>query len=160
LAGSDSEYLTVATTRPETMFVDTNLVVNPKDARFKKYLGKSFVNPVNGELLPLISDESIEIEFGTGVMKCTPAHAFDDYKIAIKHKIKKMNSCISRDGKLNNYAKNKYMDLAGVDRIEARTQIVAILNNLGLLVKAEPHLHNVGFSERSGEVVEPLFSMQ
>jgi valyl-tRNA synthetase len=142
------------------MFVDTNLVVNPADKRFKKYIGKSFVNPVNGELLPLITDESIEIEFGTGVMKCTPAHSFEDYKIAIENKITKMNSCIELDGKLNEYANTKYMKLSGVDRIEARQQIVATLDKMGLLIKTEKHLHNVGFSERTGEVVEPLFSLQ
>jgi valyl-tRNA synthetase len=142
------------------MFVDTNLVVNPKDKRYKKYVNKNFINPVNGKPLPMIADEAIEIDFGTGVMKCTPAHSFEDYAIAKKHSINKFNSCIDPDGKLNKYAKTPYMDFSGYDRIDARNGIVARLDQLKLLVKSESHMHNVGHSERTGAVIEPLLSLQ
>jgi valyl-tRNA synthetase len=142
------------------MFADTNLVVNPKDKRFKKYLNKKFINPVNNDKLPLISDKTIEMDFGTGVMKCTPAHSFDDYEIAKKHKIVDFNSCINMDGKLNQWANTKLMNFEGVDRIEARELIALKLEKMGLLIKKEQHINNVGYSERSGEIIEPLLSLQ
>ncbi|GMO13673.1 MAG: valine--tRNA ligase [Mycoplasmoidaceae bacterium] len=160
LDGSTKDFLTVATTRPETMFADTNLVINPKDKRYTKWLGKNFINPVNNEKLPLISDEKIEIDFGTGVMKCTPAHAMEDYEIAKTHKITNYKSCIALDGKLNQLANTSIFKLEGVDRIEARKPIVEKLKQLGLMIKEEERINNIGYSERSGAVVEPLLSLQ
>jgi valyl-tRNA synthetase len=142
------------------MFADTNLVVNPKDKRYIKFLGKNFINPVNNKKLKMIADEDIKIDFGTGVMKCTPAHSFEDYAIAKRNKITKFVSCINPDGKLNKNANTKIMNFEGFDRIEARQCIVAALEKLGHLIEAKPHLHNVGKSERTGEVIEPLLSLQ
>ncbi|MDR2636447.1 MAG: valine--tRNA ligase [Mycoplasmataceae bacterium] len=160
LEGDKHTFVIVATTRPETMFADTNLVVNPKDKRYIKFLGKNFINPVNNKKLKMIADEDIKIDFGTGVMKCTPAHSFEDYAIAKRNKITKFVSCINPDGKLNKNANTKIMNFEGFDRIEARQCIVAALEKLGHLIEAKPHLHNVGKSERTGEVIEPLLSLQ
>jgi len=149
-------FLEIATTRPETMFVDTNIVVNPKDPRYAKYIGSSFLNPINGQPLEVIGDEEIDIEFGTGVMKLTPAHDFLDNKIAQKHNITNYQSCIDLDGKLNSFAGQ----FEGKDRLEARKDIVEFIKQKGLLIKEESRINNVGYSERSGEVVEPLMTMQ
>ncbi|MDR2829280.1 MAG: valine--tRNA ligase, partial [Mycoplasmataceae bacterium] len=153
-------WVSVATTRPETMFADTNIICNPKDKRYTKYIGKSFINPVNGQELKMISDENIEIDFGTGIMKCTPAHAFEDYEIAKKHKITNFKSCIELNGKLNSLANTNIFELSGVDRIVARDTIINTLQSLGFIEKTEEIVHNVGYSERSGEVIEPLLSLQ
>jgi valyl-tRNA synthetase len=142
------------------MFADTNIICNPKDKRYTKYVGKSFINPVNGKDLKMISDENIEINFGTGIMKCTPAHAFEDYEMAKKHKITNFESCIELDGKLNSLANTNIFKLAGVDRIVARETIISKLNSLGFVEKIEEVVHNVGYSERTGEIIEPLLSLQ
>jgi valyl-tRNA synthetase len=153
--------LIIATTRPETMFVDTNVVINPNDERFKKYIGKNFINPINGEKLKMITDDSIEMDFGTGVMKLTPAHDFNDFSIAKKNNITKYDCCIELDGKLNSFANNKYFNLEGTDRIIARKTIIEVLNKMNLIEKIdENYENNIGYSERSGEIVEPLFSLQ
>ncbi|MDR0752853.1 MAG: valine--tRNA ligase [Mycoplasmataceae bacterium] len=155
-----NEFLQVATTRPETMFVDTNLVVNPKDQRYSKFIGKYAINPINDEELLIISDEQIEIDFGTGVMKLTPAHSFMDMQIAKKNNIINFNSCIELDGKLNKFANNKFMNFEGKDRIKVREEIVQNIKQRGLLSKEEIHFNNIGYSERSGEIVEPLMTKQ
>jgi valyl-tRNA synthetase len=154
------EYLVVATTRPETMFVDTNLFVNPDDTRYKKYIGKHAINPINGERLLILSDHYIDIKFGTGVMKCTPAHDFNDYKLALEYGVKNFKSVIGCDGKLNQYAKTKYGNYVGLDRIAARTKIVNEIIERDLLDKIEDYESNVGFSQRTGAIVEPLLSLQ
>lgn len=150
-----SRYLEVATTRPETMFGDTAVCFNPNDERFKGLEGKMVINPCNGELLPLLADRYVDMEFGTGAMKCTPAHDPNDYKIALRHKlpiIKIMND----DGTMN----DKCGIYSGMDRFECRKAIVKKIQDDDNLIKIENIVHNVGHSERSHTVVEPMLSKQ
>ncbi len=150
-----SRYLEVATTRPETMFGDTACCFNPDDERYKALEGKKVINPANGELLPLIPDRYVDIEFGTGAMKCTPAHDPNDYKIALRHNlpiIKIMND----DATMN----EKCGDYNGLDRYECRKRVVEKIKEDGNLIKIEHITHNVGHSERSNSVVEPMLSKQ
>ncbi len=149
------DYLEVATTRPETMFADQALVINTKDERYKKYFGKEVYNPVNDQLLPIIFDDYVDMSYGTGVMKCTPAHDLNDYNIAIKHHLN-MPICINIDGTLNELA-NEYN---GLDRFIARNKIIDKLQKKDLITKIEDHLHNVGFSQRTNTIVEPILSKQ
>ena len=150
-----SQYLEVATTRPETMFGDVCVVVNPQDERYKHLIGKKVINPANGELLPLIADEYVELDFGTGVMKCTPAHDPNDFIIGEKygfpHPI-----CMNKDATMNELA-GKYK---GLDRFVCRDQLVEDIKNNGDLIKIEEIVHPVGHSERSDAVVEPYLSKQ
>jgi valyl-tRNA synthetase len=160
LSGNKKIFLEVATTRPETMFVDTNLVINHKDKRYLKYVGMKFINPINDQDLILISDHTIDASFGTGVMKCTPAHDFFDYELAKRHKITNYHSVIELDGKLNNYANTKYGNYEALDRLIARKKIVEEMKKRQLISKIVAYESNIGYSERSNEVVEPLLSMQ
>ncbi|QVK03026.1 valine--tRNA ligase [Mycoplasma mycoides] len=149
------KYLTVATTRPETMFADQCLVVNPNDSRYQKYINKKVINPVNKQVIPIISDEYVDIEFGTGVMKCTPAHDLNDYHLAIKHNLK-MPICLNIDGSVNQLG-GKYQ---GLDRFVARKEIIKNAIDEDLFVKEEDIINQVGFSERSNAIVEPYLSDQ
>lgn len=155
-----NDFLIVATTRPETMFGDTNLVINPNDKRYKKYLNKYAINPVNNKKLLIIGDEYVDMKFGTGVMKCTPAHDFNDYELAKRHNIKNYYSIMNDDGTLNKYCSINKTSYANIDRLKARELIVQQLKSLNLLVKVEDYINNIGYSERTGEVVEPLISKQ
>ena len=155
LENSTTEYLTIATTRPETMFADQCVIVNPQDDRYKKYWNKKVVNPSNNELIPVICDDYVEIDFGTGAMKCTPAHDPNDYEIGIRHHLA-MPICMNLDGTMNELT-GKYQ---GQDRFAARSNLVADLTEQGLVVKIENHRHQVGFSERSDTIVEPYLSKQ
>lgn len=148
-------HLNVATTRPETMFADVCLVVNPQDDRYIKYLGKEFINPVNGQVIPLIADDYVDVAFGTGVMKCTPAHDANDFVIGEKYGLK-MPMCINKDGSMNELA----LEFKGQDRFECRKNLVEKMKNLGLLLEVKEHTHNVGHSERSNAIVEPYLSKQ
>ena len=155
IVGTD-EYLTVATTRPETMFGDVCVVVNPEDEKFKKYIGKKVINPANGEELPIIADEYVEIGFGTGAMKCTPAHDPNDFilgeKYGFPHPI-----IMNPDGTINEHG-HKY---AGMDRFECRKQLVEDLKEQGLVIKVDDnYVNQVGYSERSNAIVEPYLSKQ
>ncbi|AME12539.1 valyl-tRNA synthetase [Mycoplasma mycoides subsp. mycoides] len=150
-----NEYLTVATTRPETMFADQCLVVNPNDSRYQKYINKKVINPVNKQVIPIISDEYVDIEFGTGVMKCTPAHDLNDYHLGIKHNLK-MPICLNIDGSVNQLG-GKYQ---GLDRFVARKKIIKNAIKEDLFVKEEDIINQVGFSERSNAIVEPYLSDQ
>ncbi|UZK64046.1 valine--tRNA ligase [Mycoplasma mycoides subsp. capri] len=152
---NSNEYLTVATTRPETMFADQCLVVNPNDSRYQKYINKKVINPVNKQVIPIISDEYVDIEFGTGVMKCTPAHDLNDYHLGIKHNLK-MPICLNIDGSVNQLG-GKYQ---GLDRFVARKEIIKNAIDEDLFVKEEDIINQVGFSERSNAVVEPYLSDQ
>ena len=154
LVGCD-ECFTVATTRPETMFGDVCVVVNPKDEKTNYLIGKKCINPVNGDELPIIGDEYIEIGFGTGIMKCTPAHDPNDYQIALRHKLK-MPICMNEDGTMNELCG----ELNGLDRYEAREKVVEKIKEQGDLVKIEDIVHSVGFSERTDVMVEPYLSKQ
>ena len=150
-----SRYLEVATTRPETMFGDTAVCFNPNDERFKGLEGQKVINPCNGQLLPLIADRYVDMEFGTGAMKCTPAHDPNDYKIALRHNlpiIKIMND----DATMN----DKCGIFSGMDRFECRKAVVKKIQDEGNLIKIENIVHNVGHSERSHTVVEPMLSKQ
>ncbi|MCX5775326.1 MAG: valine--tRNA ligase, partial [Firmicutes bacterium] len=150
-----SEGLVVATTRPETMFGDVCLVVNPKDERFIQYVGKKVINPANGQLLPIIADDYVDMNFGTGAMKCTPAHDPNDFIIGEKHHLEHP-ICLNKDATMNALA-GKYQ---GQDRFECRKHLVKQIEKEGNLVKIEHVVHPVGHSERSGAVIEPYLSKQ
>lgn len=147
--------LTVATTRPETMFADQALMVNPKDERYQYAIGKEVYIPGTKTIIPVITDEYVDIEFGTGVVKVTPAHDPNDFEVGLRHKLN-MPLCMNDDGTMN--------EMAGIyngqDRFECRKNLVNDLKEAGLLVKIEPHVHQVGHSERTGVVVEPRLSKQ
>ena len=146
---------TVATTRPETMFGDVCVVVNPKDERFKDVIGMHTINPANGEELPIIGDDYVDIEFGTGAMKCTPAHDPNDFAIAERHNLPKP-ICMNDDGTMNSLAG----EFEGMDRYECRDALIKRIEAEGNLIKIEDIVHNVGHSERTNCVVEPYLSQQ
>lgn len=148
-------YLEVATTRPETMFGDVCLVVNPSDIRYTHLIGKEFINPANGEKLPLIADEYIDIEFGTGAMKCTPAHDPNDFSLAQKYQLA-MPICMGFDAKMNQMA-GEFM---GMDRYQCREALIEKLTTTGDFIKKEAYTHQVAHSERSDAIVEPMLSKQ
>lgn len=149
------EYLTIATTRPETMFGDTAVVFNPKDERYKGMEGKLVINPANGEPLPLVADYYVDMEFGTGAMKCTPAHDPNDFEIGRRHGMKNI-VCMNKDGTMNDAA-GIYK---GMDRFECRDALVKKIESEGNLIKIEDVVHSVGHSERSHVIVEPTLSKQ
>ena len=146
---------TVATTRPETMFGDVCVVVNPKDERFQDVIGMHTINPANGEELPIIGDDYVDIEFGTGAMKCTPAHDPNDFAIAERHHLPKP-ICMNDDGTMNALAGV----FEGMDRYECRDALIKRIEAEGNLIKIEDIVHNVGHSERTNCVVEPYLSQQ
>ncbi len=146
---------TVATTRPETMFGDVCVVVNPEDERFRHLIGMHAVNPANGDELPIIGDDYVDIEFGTGAMKCTPAHDPNDFAIAERHNLEKP-ICMNPDGTMNALC-GKY---EGMDRYDCRDALVEDIRAAGNLIKIEDITHNVGHSERTHCVVEPYLSQQ
>ena len=150
-----NEALIVATTRPETMFGDVCVVVNPKDKRYKKYVGMKVINPANGEELPIIADEYVELDFGTGAMKCTPAHDPNDFIIGEKYHFPKP-IIFNKDATMNNLC-GKY---EGMDRFECRKALVEQIKADGNFVKIENIVHPVGHSERTNAVVEPMLSKQ
>ena len=147
--------LTVATTRPETMFGDTAVFVNPKDGRYASFIGKKVINPANGDLLPVMADDYVDISFGTGAMKCTPAHDPNDFALAKKYGFPFIK--VLDEGARMNELAGKYK---GMDRYECRKALVEDIKANGKLVKIEKMVHSVGHSERSGAVVEPMLSKQ
>lgn len=147
--------LTVASTRPETMFGDSALMVHPEDDRFKKYIGKKVTIPTTDIIVSVIADEFVDREFGTGAVKVTPAHDPNDFQVGKRHHLE-MPLCMNEDGTMNERA-HKY---EGMARFECRKQVVEDLKKLGLLVKIEPIIHNVGHSERTGVMIEPRLSKQ
>lgn len=155
IVGSN-DYLTVATTRPETMFGDVCVVVNPKDERYKHLVGQKVINPANHEEIVIIADEYVDIEFGTGAMKCTPAHDPNDFIIGQKygfpHPI-----VINDDATMADCCGKEY---ASLDRYECRKKLVNKIKEEGNLIKIEEIVHQVGHSERSGAVVEPMLKKQ
>lgn len=154
IVGKD-EYLIVATTRPETMFGDVAVFVNPKDKRYAHLIGEKVINPANGEELPILGDEYVDIEFGTGAMKCTPAHDPNDFALSEKYHLARIK-CMDEDAKMNSVC-GKY---CGMDRYECRKALVEQIKEDNRLIKIEEIVHSVGHSERSGTVVEPMLSMQ
>ncbi|MBI3143026.1 MAG: valine--tRNA ligase [Bacteroidetes bacterium] len=149
------EYLTIATTRPETIMADTAVCVNPTDPRFVHLIGKKVEVPLIGREIPIIADEYVDKEFGTGCLKVTPAHDVNDHELGKKHGLPTID-LLNPDGTLNENAKI----CVGMDRHEARIEIAKILSDKGLLSKVENLTHNVGHSERTGAVIEPRLSMQ
>ena len=148
-------YLEVATTRPETMLGDTAVAVNPNDERYKELVGKTLVLPLVGREIPIIADEYVDIEFGTGCVKITPAHDPNDFEVGKRHELEVIK-VIGDNGAINELG-GKY---AGMDRYDARKAIVADLEADGYLVSVEPHSHNVGTCYRCKTTVEPLTSDQ
>ena len=145
----------IATTRPETMFADQAIMVNPKDERFKSIVGKEVYIPGTDIKIPVITDEYVDMEFGTGCVKCTPAHDPNDYEVGIRHNLA-MPLCMNDDGTMNEMA-GKYNHM---DRFECREALLKDLKELGYFVKEEKIVHSVGHSERTGVVVEPRLSKQ
>jgi len=154
LVGTNA-HLVVATTRPETMFADVCLVVNPSDERYQHLIGKTVINPSNGDTLPIISDSYVETSFGSGVMKCTPAHDVNDFALSERHGLARP-SCMHPNGTMNDRA-GKF---AGLDRFIARAQLVENFKQAGVLDHIENIIHAVGHSERSDAIVEPYLSKQ
>ena len=149
------EYLTIATTRPETMLGDTAVAVHPEDERYQKYIGKTVILPIVNKEIPIIADTYVDREFGTGVVKITPAHDPNDFEVGNRHNLERIN-IMNDDGTINENGG----DYAGLDRFEARKRIVKKLEEDGLLVKVEKITHAVGVHERCGTVVEPLLKLQ
>ncbi len=145
----------VATTRPETMFGDVCVVVNPNDKRYQHLIGKHTINPANGQELPIIGDDYIDMDFGTAIMKCTPAHDPNDFAIAERHNLPKP-ICMNPDGTMNELCG----EFKGMDRYAARTAVIEKIRSEGNLIKIEDIMHNVGHSERTHCVVEPYLSQQ
>ena len=155
VVGEEGRSLIVATTRPETMFGDAAIFVNPKDKRYKDLVGKEAINPANGDKLPIMADRYVDIAFGTGAMKCTPAHDPNDFQLAKKYGfpfIKVLDETAHMNEKAGKYA--------GMDRYECRKALVEDIDKSGHLVKIEKITHAVGHSERSGAIVEPMLSKQ
>ena len=150
-----SKYLEIATTRPETMFGDTCIVVNPNDDRYKNIIGKKVINPANNEVIPVIADEYVDIEFGTGAMKCTPAHDPNDFIIGQKYNLPHP-IIMNVDGTMNENC-GKY---ASMDRFACREALLNDIKEQDNLIKIEEITHQVGHSERSDSVVEPILSKQ
>ena len=154
VVGSD-EALIVATTRPETMFGDVAVAVNPEDPRYKDLIGKNVILPIANKLIPIVGDEHADPEFGTGVVKITPAHDPNDFLVGQRHNLPQVN-VMNDDGTMNELA----FEFAGMDRFEARKAVVKKLEEIDALVKIEKRVHSVGHSERTGVVVEPRLSTQ
>ena len=151
----NSRYLEVATTRPETLFGDTAVAVNPKDERYKDLIGKNVILPIVNKVIPIVGDEHADPEFGTGVVKITPAHDPNDFEVGNRHNLERI-IVINKDGTMNENA-GQYN---GMDRFSCRKQLVEDLKEKGLLLKVEEMVHSVGHSERSDAVVEPYLSKQ
>ena len=147
--------LQIATTRPETMFADMALMVHPEDERYQSFIGKEVIIPTTDIKIPVISDDYVDREFGTGVVKVTPAHDPNDFEVGLRHNLGRP-LCMTDDGHMNAMA-HKY---EGMDRFECRKALVKDLEECGLLVKIEKMIHSVGHSERTGVVVEPRLSKQ
>ncbi|GMB01799.1 valine--tRNA ligase [Pelosinus sp. IPA-1] len=153
--GSEGEYLTVATTRPETILGDTAVAVNPEDARYSHLIGKNLILPLVGRLIPVIADEYVDQAFGTGAVKITPSHDPNDFEMGLRHKLPQI-VVIDNDGKMSE-GTGKY---AGLDRYECRKVLVKDLDEKEYLVKIDDHMHAVGHCQRCTTVVEPLVSKQ
>jgi len=145
----------IATTRPETMLGDTAVAVHPEDDRYKHLIGKMVILPIVGREIPIVADDYVDIEFGSGAVKITPAHDPNDFEVGNRHNLERV-LVMNEDGTMNEKA-GKYN---GLDRFECRKRIVKDLQELGVLFKIEDHMHSVGHSERSGAVVEPYLSTQ
>lgn len=155
VVNGEGKYVVIATTRPETMLGDTAVAVNPNDERYKDIAGKKLLLPIVEKAIPVIADEYVEMDFGTGALKVTPAHDPNDFELGIKYNLETVQ-VIDHSGKMNEHAGR----FSGLDRFAARKKIVEKLEELGLIEKIDDYVHNVGFSERGGAQVEPYLSDQ
>src|SRR5574343_103786 len=155
IAGSDDQWLTIATTRPETILGDSAICINPNDERFKHLHGKQAIVPIANRTIPIIQDEYVDMEFGTGCLKVTPAHDTNDYDLGKKHNLETID-IFNDNGTLNDHG----MHYVGMDRFEVRKAIEKELYDKGYLVKTEDHINKIGFSERTNAVIEPKLSLQ
>ncbi|MBO7709380.1 MAG: valine--tRNA ligase [Lachnospiraceae bacterium] len=155
IVGEEGRFVEIATTRPETMLGDTAVAVNPEDERYQDLVGKMLELPLTGRTIPVIADDYVDKEFGTGCVKITPAHDPNDFEVGKRHNLEEIN--ILNDDATINEAGGRY---AGMDRYEARKQIVRDLEELGLLVKVVPHAHAVGTHDRCHTTVEPMIKPQ
>lgn len=152
---NSSDYIAVATVRPETIYGDVAVAVNPNDDRYKDMIGKTVIVPFVGREVPIIADDYVDIEFGTGCLKITPAHDINDFDVGNRHNLPIINT-FNPDGTLNQFAG----EFNGLDRYDARKKIIAILSEKNLVLKIEDYTHNIGFSQRGGEPIEPFLSDQ
>ncbi len=157
LEGSETEGITIATQRPETIFADVAVAVNPKDKRYAKLVGKNVRIPLIDRAIPVIADDYVDVEFGTGALKITPAHDPNDYEIGLRHGLPIIDT-LDDEGRLNDQC--AYKPLVGLDRFKARKQMKTLLEESGNLVKLEDYLTKIGRSERTNAVVEPKLSLQ
>ena len=155
IAGEEGRYVTVATTRPETMLGDTGVAVNPEDGRYRDIVGKKCILPLVNKEIPIVADAYVDMEFGTGCVKMTPAHDPNDFEVGLRHNLESIR-VLDDNGKVV----EGYGRYSGMDRYEARKAIVADLEEQGYLVKVEEHTHNVGTCYRCGTDVEPIISAQ
>ena len=152
---SEADYITIATTRPETIMADSAICINPNDPRFSHLKGKSVSIPLIGREIPVIEDDYVDVEFGTGCLKVTPAHDLNDYELGVKHKLQVID-ILNDNGTLNEKAEI----LVGEDRFAARKKIAVLLEESGNLEKIEDYKSQIGFSERTDAAIEPKLSMQ
>ena len=150
------KYLVVATTRPETMLGDTGIAVNPNDNRYRNVIGKKVKLPIAEREIPVFADDYVDLEFGTGVVKVTPAHDINDYAMGERHNLEVLN-IFNDDASTNDNVPEEFQEL---DRFEARKKVISRFQELGLLEKTEDYLHKVGYSERGGVPIEPYISEQ
>jgi len=154
------EFVPVATTRPETILGDTAVCVHPEDPRYQHLIGREVIVPIQGRRIPVIADAYVDMEFGTGALKITPAHDFNDFEISQRHDLDKI-SIMTQDGRINSeVVRLGSPQYEGMERFECRRQLWADMENEGLVLKEEPHMQRVPLSQRSGEVIEPLLSDQ
>ena len=151
-----NEFITVATTRPETFFGDSAVCINPNDERYKHLIGKQVVLPMIDKEIPIIQDEIVDIDFGTGCLKITPAHDFNDYKIGKKHNLEFIN-ILNKDGSMNENVHEKYI---GMNIREIRDNLIKDLDDIGVFVEQIPYKTTVPIGERTGETIEPLLTSQ
>jgi valyl-tRNA synthetase len=155
IEGTDDSWITIATTRPETIFGDTAICVNPNDERYSHLKGKRIIVPLVNRAVPVIFDEYVDPEFGTGCLKVTPANDINDYELGLKHNLEVIDM-LNENGTLNHQA----IHYSGKDRFEVRREIEKELYDKGYLVKTEDHINKVGFSERTNAIIEPRLSLQ
>jgi valyl-tRNA synthetase len=153
---NSTSFLVVATTRPETMLGDTGVAVNPEDPRYADLIGKNVILPIVDRPIPIFADEYVDISFGTGAVKVTPAHDINDYAMGQRHNLEIIN-IFNEDASLNHNVPDEYK---GLDRFAARKKVVAWFEDARLMEKIEPYMHNVGYSERGGVPIEPYLSEQ
>jgi valyl-tRNA synthetase len=151
----EEDFITIATTRPETILGDTAVCIHPEDERFKRFHNKKVIVPLINRPVPIIIDEYVDREFGTGALKITPAHDLNDYELGLKHNLESID-IFNENGTLNEAAQI----LIGVDRFQARKQIVPLLEEAGNLLKEEAYMNKLGYSERTDAVIEPKLSLQ